>query len=51
MEVPRRRRKRHARHGAVNRPHPAIVGKTIFASTYEQSGAARRDEAAMSSRL
>lgn len=45
MEVPRRQRKRHARHDAVNRPHPAIVGKTIFASTSAPSGAetARRN--------
>jgi len=38
VEVPRRQRKRHARHDAVNRPHPAIVGKTIFASTSAPSG-------------
>ena len=46
MEVPRRQRKRHARHDAVNRPHPAIVGKTIFASTSVSSraeAAARRN--------
>lgn len=42
VEVPRRQRKRHARHDAVNRPHPAIVGKTIFASASEQRAERRQ---------